>query len=277
MSAITLATWNLWWRFGDAERRRPAIGTVLQRAQPDIVGLQEVWQHDQLHLAGELAAELGFHTAFAAAEDSSKWQAMGHGEFTVGNAILSRWPFESSEVVELPAGEKPNESRFALSAVILTPHGSMRFTTTHLNSGLSHNNIRAEQLRHLVGWLAEQPAADLPMVVTGDLNAGPDFDEVRPLTGRAAPYDDRLAFIDSWEYANPEDPGFTWDRHNPNVTGQEASYRIDYVLVETPGVDGVGRVRTTERFAVQPIEGVVASDHYGVIVEIEGGSAGDAV
>jgi hypothetical protein len=43
------------------------------------------------------------------------------------------------------------------------------------------------------------------------------------------------------------------------------------------GAIPLGRVRTTERFAVQPIEGGAASDHYGVIVEIEGGSTGNAV
>lgn len=269
MSVIRLATWNLWWRFGDIDRRRPAIGAVLQRAQPDIVGLQEVWQQDQINLAGQLSADLGFHTAFAPAEDSSNWQKRGGAEFTVGNAILSRWPLESTEVMQLPAGNEPNESRFAISAVAVTPHGSMRFTTTHLNSGWWHNDIRAEQLRWLIAWLADQPPTDLPMVLTGDFNAAPDFDEIRPLTGRARPYDSRLPLVDTWQYCNPDDSGFTWDRHNPHVTGQEASYRIDYVLTGMARPNGVGRIRTSERIAVAPIEGIVASDHYGVITELQ--------
>lgn len=269
MDTIRLTTWNLWWRFGDADRRRPAIATVLRRAQPDIIGLQEVWQHGAVNAAGELSAELGFHTAFGPAADSSPWQQRGHPDHTIGNAILSRWPLEATTIVPLPPGDAPDESRSALSSVIATPHGSIRFTTVHLNSGWWHNEIRAGQLRHLVGWLADQEPTDLPMVLAGDFNAGPDFDEIRPLTGRAAPYDNRLPLIDSWAYANPDDPGNTWDSRNPNVKGDEPSTRIDYVFTGVPGADGTGRIRLSERIGVQPLEGVTASDHYGVITEIQ--------
>lgn len=269
MQTIRLTTWNLWWRFGDAERRRPVIATVLRRAQPDIVGLQEVWQRGSLNAAGELSAELGFHTAFGPAADSSLWQQRGHADYGIGNAIVSRWPFISTQSIALPAGNAPDESRFALSAEVATPFGSMRFTTVHLNSGWWHNGIRAAQLRHLMGWLADQPANDLPMVLTGDFNAGPDFDEIRPLTGRAAPYDNRLPLIDSWAHANPDDPGTTWDQRNPYVDGAEPSTRIDYVFTGVPRLDGAGRIRLSERIGVQPVEGIVASDHYGVITEIE--------
>jgi endonuclease/exonuclease/phosphatase family metal-dependent hydrolase len=35
-------TWNLWWRFGDWQRRHESIVHVLESASPEIVGLQEV-------------------------------------------------------------------------------------------------------------------------------------------------------------------------------------------------------------------------------------------
>ena len=102
-------------------------------------------------------------------------------QWQVGNAILSRWPIEKLDAVALPPGEAPNESRYALSALIETPYGTLRFTTTHLNSGWWHNDIRRLQLETLVTWLADQEPTDLPQILVGDLNAGPDFDEIRPL------------------------------------------------------------------------------------------------
>ena len=191
-------------------------------------------------------------------------------EWEVGNAILSRWPIEKLDAVALPPGEAPNESRYALSALIETPYGSLRFTTTHLNSGWWHNDIRRLQLETLVTWLADQEPTDLPQILVGDLNAGPDFDEIRPMTGRAAPYDPRLSLVDAWEHANPADPGFTWDRMNPHVDGREPQERIDYVFTARWRADGVGRVRAAERFGINPIDEVVPSDHYGVVVEVQG-------
>jgi endonuclease/exonuclease/phosphatase family metal-dependent hydrolase len=40
--ACRVATWNLWWRFGDWQARFEAIAAVLREAAPDVVGLQEV-------------------------------------------------------------------------------------------------------------------------------------------------------------------------------------------------------------------------------------------
>lgn len=266
-----VATWNLWWRFGDPDARRPAIEGQLQRVQPDVLGLQEVWATDRVHLAGSLGALLDLRVGFTPAPDSSHWHVSpGLEEFQVGNAILSRWPIEKLDAVALPPGDQPDESRYALSALIATPYGSLRFTTTHLNSGWWHNDIRRLQLQTLVRWLADQPATDLPMILVGDFNAGPDFDEIRPLTGRATPYDHRLSLVDAWEYANPHDPGYTWDRANPHVDGRETQHRIDFVLAGRWHLDGRGRVRAAERFGINPIEEVVPSDHYGVVVEVQG-------
>ena len=41
--ALRVMTWNLWWRFGPFERRRPAILEVIRAADPDVLCLQEVW------------------------------------------------------------------------------------------------------------------------------------------------------------------------------------------------------------------------------------------
>ncbi len=36
---LRVLTWNIWWRFGPWERRRPAIGATLARLDADVIAL----------------------------------------------------------------------------------------------------------------------------------------------------------------------------------------------------------------------------------------------
>ena len=65
---VRIVTWNLWWRFGPWQARRPAILTALRGLAPDVVLLQEVWADADENLAGWLADELGLHWTWAASE-----------------------------------------------------------------------------------------------------------------------------------------------------------------------------------------------------------------
>jgi hypothetical protein len=39
VTAVRVATWNLWWRSGDPDGRRPAIAAALLALDADVVGL----------------------------------------------------------------------------------------------------------------------------------------------------------------------------------------------------------------------------------------------
>ena len=81
-------------------------------------------------------------------------------------------------------------------------------------------------------------------MVTGDLNAVPESDEVRLLEGfLTEPAVPDLLLVDAWRYAAPDDRGITWSRANPHAakTG-EPDARIDYVLVGTPRAGWCGAV-----------------------------------
>jgi endonuclease/exonuclease/phosphatase family metal-dependent hydrolase len=112
---------------------------------------------------------------------------------------------------------------------------------------------------------------DFPPVVTGDLNAEPDADELRLLGGhKTAPVVPGQILVDAWSYADPRTPGWTWDRRNPYVAATgEPSARIDYVLVGLPTASGAGQVRSLRRIGDQPVNGVWPSDHAGVLAELQ--------
>jgi len=109
-------------------------------------------------------------------------------------------------------------------------------------------------------------------VLAGDLNAEPDSDEVRLLCGhKTAPVVPGHVLVDAWRWADPGDPGWTWDRRNPHVAATgEPSARIDHVLVGPPTSDGRGAVLGARLAGNAPVEGVWPSDHAAVVVDLAG-------
>jgi endonuclease/exonuclease/phosphatase family metal-dependent hydrolase len=269
MTAITLATWNLWWRFGDWRARQALILDELRATGADVIGLQEVWEADGTNLAHWLADQLGFQRLFVPSPCPEKWQRkLGDDTVGIGNAVLSRWPIADNGSIQLPAGNAPDEGRVALYARIDSPSGTLPFLTTQLNSGWAQSAIRSAQLTEIGRFVASQPAADFPPVLCGDLNADPDFDEIRALSGKAPPLVNGLALLDSWWVLNPTDPGWSWNRNNPHVRSvHEPSARIDYIFVGYPH-GHKGEPITAQLFGNQPRNHVWPSDHAGVYLTI---------
>jgi endonuclease/exonuclease/phosphatase family metal-dependent hydrolase len=264
---MQILTWNLWGRYGPWQRRREAIAATLAEVGPDVCGLQEVWGTHGQNLAADLAERLRMHWCWAVAGQS---RAKHDDELFIGNAILSRWPITTHTEVRLPSDD-PGERRVALHARIDTPGGALPMFTTHLTYRPGGSQLRLPQVRRLATFVAEE-AADCayPPVVTGDLNAEPDSDELRLLGGlRTTPAVPGLVLVDAWRYADPGDPGFTWDRRN----GYQAESvlpdsRIDYILVGLPR-QGRGRALSTRLAGTTPVGDVWPSDHFAVVTDLQ--------
>jgi endonuclease/exonuclease/phosphatase family metal-dependent hydrolase len=268
-------TWNLWWRFGNWRERLEAVLSVLAEARPDVCGLQEVWADADRNAAGILARELGMQWTWAASPAPGRWQrrlgAEGEG-IGIGNAVLSRWPITERADQPLPAGGEPDEGRTVLYAGIAAPTGAIPFFTTQLNSAPHQSAVRCQQAAAVARFVAAHAGdGDHPAVVTGDLNAEPDSDEVRQLGGhKTAPVVPGLVLVDAWRYADPAAAGWTWDARNPYVRATlEPAARIDYVLVGYPGARGRGHVRSVRLVGDRPTGGVWPSDHAGVLAELQ--------
>jgi endonuclease/exonuclease/phosphatase family metal-dependent hydrolase len=261
---MRILTWNLWWRYGPWEQRRDAIAATLAQAGPDLCGLQEVWAAPGENLAADLAGRLGMHWCWAVA-------ATGQEGLSIGNAILSRWPISAHAEVRLPADGLAEEARVAVHARIDAPGGALPLFTTHLTYGPGRSQVRTAQVRTLAAFVAEH-ATDCayPPVVTGDLNAEPQSDELRLLGGTlTAPAEPGLVLIDAWRYADPSDSGFTWDHRN----GYQASTvlpdcRIDYILAGLPR-QGRGKIRSAGLAGTAPADGVWPSDHFAVVADLQ--------
>ncbi len=264
---MRILTWNLWWRYGPWQRRFDAIAQTLADIGPDVCGLQEVWGDGGENLAADLAARLGMHWCWAVA---AKHNGGSDDEVFIGNAILSRWPIIAQAEARLPASDA-GEGRVALHARIRAPSGALPMFTTHLTFEPGGSQARMAQVRRLAEFVAERATeCDYPPVVTGDLNAEPYSDELRLLGGMlTAPAVPGLVLVDAWRYADPADPGFTWDRRN----GYQArsvlpDSRIDYILVGLPR-QGRGGVQSARLAGNAPVRDVWPSDHFAVLTDLQ--------
>lgn len=257
-------TWNLWWRFGPWEERQPAIAAEFDRIDPDVALLQEVWSADGEDQAAILAERSGRYYARTTTPDGDPQK--------FGNAILSRWPIQSSQMIRLPDEHGEPSHRSALAATILTPAGPQLFTVTHLAWQYDASLLRLAQLEKVVALVEElrtEGEEDPPAIIGGDFNAMPDSDEIRRMTGLSAPFVPGQVFTDCWA-AVGEGPGYTWTRDNPHsVDALWPRRRLDYVFVAWPRPKPLCNPLSAELAGVSAAAGIVPSDHYAVVVELD--------
>jgi endonuclease/exonuclease/phosphatase family metal-dependent hydrolase len=264
---VRILTWNVWGRNGPWEARQPAIAAVVAAEAPDVVCLQEAWSADDEPSQAEvLAGALGFHHVDA------EHHRRGRSSVRIGNAILSRWPIAASETVWLPRLDGGLPYRTLLRAEIDRPAGAVAVHCTHFDWQYDASAARVVQARAITRFVASKrgdPALEHPPVVAGDLNAVPDADEVRLLTGRSAGGVPGLVFQDSWEVAGDGSTGVTWTRRNPYcVDAAWPERRLDYVLVGWPRPRPLGNPQVCRVVGIDPVNGVQPSDHYGVVVDL---------
>jgi len=263
---LRVMTWNVWWRFESPEEREEAILAVIEKESPDVLCLQEVWAErrgeDQVE---RFADALEYH----AARTDGPW----FEERSFGNAVLSRWPVIDAEQHALPKDDGTPGHRRALYAVTDSPYGPIPVVSAHLEHRLDGTVVRRRQAATLARVIADRrgdPDRDFPVIVGGDLNATPDSDEVRALTGRTAPPVPGLLLMDCWEQAGDGTYGATWSSENPHVEWSAwPNRRLDYLFVSWPRPRPIGNPLRCWLSGTEPINGVQPSDHYAVVADFE--------
>ena len=268
-TTVRVAAWNIWARYAAWEVRGPIIEAQLRGAAPDICLLVEVWDEPNgRSQAAELASALGdYHHVYA----SNLTFADG---VHAGNAILSRWPIARSEVRTLPltapngSHDNDDEERLCVFAEVDGPRGPLQTFCAHLSWRTDHGAVRQEQVRAIAEFARDTRPRAFPAVLGGDLNAEPDTDEIRMLTGDAAVPVPGIWFRDAWVHGG-DGPGYTWSNTNPwAATSLDVDRRIDYVLVGHPKLGGVGDVVHAELLGDTPVDGVYGSDHFGLVTDL---------
>lgn len=255
---LRVMSWNLWWRFGAWGHRQSGLLRTMRDATADIIGVQECWPEQ---IQG-FADDLEFHSVTSEPDPES--------EFGFVNAILSRWPIELSKQENLPSLDGPAR-RSVLMARTRTPFGPIPFFTTHLDWQYDRSAHRQTQLETVCEFVAQNTGdpEQFPAILTGDLNAVPDSDEIRRMTGRSAPYVPGMIFSDSWEQVGHGE-GHTWSETNPNLqTPAWPNRRLDYVMTQWPRERPKGNPAAATLVGMRAVDGAVPSDHYGLVVDLK--------
>lgn len=266
MDRLRVLTLNIWNRQGPWEQRLARIRAGIEALAPDVIGLQEVLVAGDVSQADEIRQGLGYEAAFGCAHD------LGNGVL-FGNAVLARSPIRDSRVFPIPAGNS-GEFRSLLLAEIETPAGLLPFFVTHLSWRLHHGYIREEQVQAIAAIVKREapirrPGQPLPAVLAGDFNAEPDAAEIRFLKGLQALGGTSTYFGDCFGLVG-EGRGVTFDAtRNPFAAPtHEPPRRIDYVFVRGPEPSGRGKPLSARVVMEEVEDGVAATDHYGVLVEL---------
>ena len=247
----------------DWARRRRLLAQTLPRVRPDVVALQEVPIGSSPDVVTELLGR-GYHVqGFSrTAEDG------------VGGVLATRWP--QRVVDELDQRCTPRSRDFAWCATLLveldTPVGRVLVAHHKPSWPFGYEYERERQALAAAQLVEEHVGEGDHAVVLGDFDATPDSASLQFWRGRRSLDGVSVCYQDAWETVRPTDAGFTFSAENPLVRAGEVatavSRRIDYILVRSGRHGPTLEVRSCERLLDAAVEGVWASDHYGVLATL---------
>ncbi|TDE13101.1 endonuclease/exonuclease/phosphatase family protein [Jiangella asiatica] len=261
---VRVMTWNVWWRFGERWRdRQIGVAATLAAHQPDVVGLQESWTSRESSQAEVLAAPLGLYSVAAGPSLPDLPAAPGspdHDDVGLVVCVLSRWPIRHSWTHPLPSSRA--ERPVALVVAVEHPRGPLYVlcACAEYHAHLADDHLaQTRELARLVTDLSTRDSS-LPVILVGDLNAGPDSPVIQALT---------TELTDAWVAGGGAGDGVTLSSavpFAPRGAFEQLDRRIDYVLVRAAAGDPP---KVTRTYVVdETVNGLHPSDHYAVVADI---------
>jgi endonuclease/exonuclease/phosphatase family metal-dependent hydrolase len=250
----------------DWGRRREVARAGLRELRPDVAALQEVVWGAGYDQAADLLGP-----------DYQVARHSGRSADAVGAVLASRWPFGLVREVDLHVTARVADLPWAAAVVaevaLPAPFGQTVLVHHKPTYEVGYAREREVQAVASARFVEDQVAdRDCHVVLLGDFDDTPDSSSVRFWTGRQSLGDLSVAYRDAWEATHPGDPGHTFAPDNPLVRAgempSELGRRIDYVMVRCgthgPSLDVVDCRRVFD----QPVDGVFASDHFGVLADL---------
>ena len=234
---------------------------MLAQVEPDVICLIESWRHGTSNQPERIAngLNLPYH------HFTGDWQ---QEDWVSGIGLVCRWPMSEPQYRPLRAEDGTGNGQ-ALHVTVSGERGPIELFAVTLDYPLDASAIRQNQVRQLIRFVGEVSSRRDLVIVCGDFNAGPDSDEIRMLTGRAAVASPRMVFYDSWEMAGDGSPGFTWSNRNPLAAASlYPDRRFDYIFSAWPRRGGVGHPVNCQVLGIRPPEQDQISDHYGLLADL---------
>ena len=247
----------------DGPARRAVGGPELTALRPDVVAFQEVTRTVDVDEGPDLLGP-----GYTVVDHPGAVEG-------VGACVASRWPVGEPRVLHLPTtGEDDLPWAATVAVDVATPDGPV--LVVHHKPSWQRDREREREMqavaaaRFVEDVVAGRP--DLPVVLLGDWDAGPDTASVRFLTGRQSLDGVSVRYEDAWEAVHPDEPGHTFTPRNPLVRAgempSERGRRIDHIMVRSGPHGPLLDVADCRLVLDRPVEGVWASDHFGVLADL---------
>jgi endonuclease/exonuclease/phosphatase family metal-dependent hydrolase len=240
------------------ERRRSVMSGALRALNADVVALQEVPVDGVEDLLGP-----GYCvTPFSATSPDG-----------TGGLLATRVPHRVLEEIDQRTPEHGEDLPWCATVIVELQAPVGRLVVAHHKPNWPFPlEVERERQARLAALAVEKHAGEGPAVVLGDFDATPDAASMLFWRGRRSLDGASVCYQDAWETVRPTEPGFTFSAENPLVRAGEVatavSRRIDYVLVRAGRHGAMLQVLTCDRLLDQPVGGVWASDHYGVVADL---------
>jgi len=261
---MRVVTQNLWGIRGDWEARRAVLIEGFRELEPDIVAFIEAIKTEQYDQVVDLLGP-----EYQVAHQTER-EPDGQGA-----SIASRWPL--GELHEVDLDVTPRTADFACTTLVAEvlapePFAPLVFANHVPNWQLDFERERELQTLAAARFLEELVGArNAHVVLAGDFTSDPEAANVRFIAGRQSLDRTSVCYRDAWESVHPREPGETFTPDNPLVADWDWPFRrLDYVFVRC-GEHGGPTLEITacERIFDQPVDGVWASDHFGVYADLE--------
>jgi endonuclease/exonuclease/phosphatase family metal-dependent hydrolase len=245
---------------------------TIRELQPDLVAFHESIKTDNYDQVSDLLGP-DFNIAHSTERDPNG----------MGISIASRWPI--GEVKEVDLKVTPQTAGFPCSTLIADiiapdPIGSLLFVNHFPNWQLNFEFERELQAVKAIRFV--EALVDLSkqqVILVGDLDADHDAASIRFITGRQSLGYMSVCYRDAWESSHPDDSGHTFTPLNPLVMegvvrGMKPFRdwpfrRIDYIFVRFGAHGGNALdIMKCERIFDEPVNGIWASDHFGLIADL---------
>jgi endonuclease/exonuclease/phosphatase family metal-dependent hydrolase len=247
----------------DWGRRRPLLARELQRLAPDVVALQEVPCRPDLQVVRELLGP-GYRLS-----------PFSHtGDDGVGGVLATRRPHRVLEELDHRDVEREPALPWCATLIVEAETAVGRVLVAHHKPSwpFTYEHEREQQALRAARAVESHVTDGVHAVVLGDFDATPDAASLQFWRGRRSLDGVSVCYQDAWETLRPTEPGFTFTAENPLVRAGEVatavSRRIDYVLVRAGRHGPTLAVTACRRVLDAPVDGVWASDHFGVVADL---------
>lgn len=265
---MRVLTYNVLGRQHDWPDRRDVMRPALRELAPDLAVLQETVVLDGYHQVVDLLGD-DYHVV----------HQIGRTADGTGASVASRWPVkvvrqDLPHVTDRVNADEPWIGSLALYRVDVPSCGTVLLV--HFKPSWQFHLAHERELQAVAAaaTIEDEVAADPPdhVVVAGDFDATPDSSMMRFWTGRQSLGGTSVAYRDAWEGVRGAAPGLTFTSENPLYDGGPLRYelgrRIDYILVRCDWWGPTLSVESCDRVLDTAVDGVWASDHFGVSAEL---------